>query len=260
MNVIDDMFNLSGRTAVITGAGRGLGKAIAETFASAGANLLLADLDEEAAIRAGHELSAKGIEAKGLSVDIASEDGINKMVDAALQCFGKIDILVNNAAIAGGEPSPEKLEKEYWDRIIAVDLTGTFLCSKAVGAHMIDQKYGKIINMASVSGIAVQRLTGKHNPAYSVAKAGIIMLTKVLAGEWAKYHINVNAIAPTWFRTEMGVAQKSQEQQAEMLRDIPLGRIGEPKDLAGAALYLASNASNLVTGHTLLIDGGYTVW
>lgn len=256
----EEIFSLEGKVAIITGGARGLGKAMAETFVSAGANLLIADINEKAASETSEELVRKGSEIKAKYVDISDEKSVGEMVDFALKHFGKIDILVNNAAIAGGEPTPEKLEKELWDRIMAVDLTGTFLCCKAVGTHMIKQRHGKIINMASISGLVVQRLNGKHNPAYSVAKAGVIMLTKVLAGEWAKYNINVNAIAPTWFDTEMGMAKKTPEQQAEMLRDIPLGRIGEPRELVGTALYLASKASDFVTGHTLVIDGGYTVW
>lgn len=255
-----ELFSLEGKVAIITGGARGLGMAIAETFVSAGANLLIADINETAAAQTCEEFARKGSEVKAKYVDISSEKSVDEMVDFALKHFGKIDILVNNAAIAGGEPAPEKLEKEFWDKIIAVDLTGTFLCSKAVGIHMIKQRHGKIINMASISGLVVQRLTGKHNPAYSVAKAGVIMLTKVLAGEWARYNINVNAIAPTWFDTQMGMAKKNPEQLVEMLRDIPLGRIGKPEDLAGTALYLASDASNFITGHTVLIDGGYTVW
>lgn len=254
------LFNLEGRTAIITGAARGLGMAMSEAFVSAGANLLIADINETAATETSEKLAGKGPEVKAKYVDISSEKSVGEMVDFALQHFGKIDILVNNAAIAGGEPAPEELEKAFWDKIIAVDLTGTFLCSKAVGTHMIKQRRGKIINMASISGLVVQRLTGKHNPAYSVAKAGVMMLTKVLAGEWAKYNINVNAIAPTWFDTEMGMAKKTPEQQGEMLRDIPLGRIGKPEDLVGTAVYLASDASNFITGQTVVIDGGYTVW
>jgi len=255
-----EFFSLEGKVAIITGGARGLGKAIAEAFVSAGANSLIADINETAAAETSEEFAGKGPEVKAKYVDISAEKSVDEMVDFALKHFGKIDILVNNAGIGGGEPAPEKLEKEFWDKIIAVDLTGTFLCSKAVGIHMIKQRHGKIINMASVSGLVVQRLTRKHNPAYSVAKAGVIMLTKVLAGEWAKYNINVNAIAPTWFDTQMGVAKKSPEQLVEMLRDIPLGRIGKPEDLVGTALYLASDASNFITGHTVLIDGGYTVW
>jgi len=255
-----ELFSLAGQTAIITGGACGLGKAMSEAFVSAGANLLIADLNKTGAEEICDQLSGKGPDVKSKCVDISSEKSVGEMVDFALRHFGKIDILVNNAAIAGGEPAPEKLEKELWDKIMAVDLTGTFLCSKAVGTHMIKQRHGKIINMASISGLVVQRLNGKHNPAYSVAKAGVIMLTKVLAGEWAKYNINVNAIAPTWFDTQMGMAKKTPEQQVEMIRDIPMGRIGKPEDLVGTAMYLASNASNFITGHTVLIDGGYTVW
>ena len=187
-----EFFSLEGKVAIITGGARGLGKAIAEAFVSAGANSLIADINETAAAETSEEFAGKGPEVKAKYVDISAEKSVDEMVDFALKHFGKIDILVNNAGIGGGEPAPEKLEKEFWDKIIAVDLTGTFLCSKAVGIHMIKQRHGKIINMASVSGLVVQRLTRKHNPAYSVAKAGVIMLTKVLAGEWAKYNINVN--------------------------------------------------------------------
>ena len=252
------IFNLNGRTAVITGAARGLGKAMAEALAANGAKVLIAEIDEDEAVKTARQLSENGLDAAAVYVDVTSEDSVNEMMESALEKFSKIDILVNNAGIGGGEPVPENLKKEVWDKIIAVNLTGCFLCSKIVGQQMIKRKYGKIINIASMSGIIVNRLTGKHNPAYCVSKAGVIMLTKVLAAEWAKYSINVNAIAPTYFDTEM--ANKAPELVAEMQSDIPMGRLGRPEELGGTVVYLASEASDFVTGHTILVDGGYTVW
>jgi NAD(P)-dependent dehydrogenase (short-subunit alcohol dehydrogenase family) len=181
------------------------------------------------------------------------------MVRQAISHFGRIDILVNNAGIhIGGDFPPEALDKQYWDKTLAVNLTGAFLCCQTVGKHMIKRKRGKIINLASISGMVVNRLTNRHPLSYCVSKAGVVMLTKVLAAEWARYNINVNAIAPTYCKT--AIINPDPAIQAEMMRDIPMGRLGNPEDLAGTVVYLASAASDFVTGHMLLVDGGYTVW
>ena len=254
-----DLFNLTGRVALVTGAARGLGRVMASALAEAGARLVIADINGPGAQDAATALQASGHDALPLTVDVALPAGAHRMVQETLGACGRIDILVNNAGInRGGEFPPEDLGLDIWDAVLQVNLTGVFLCAQAVGRQMIQQDGGKIINIASMSGIIVNRLTDRHPLAYSVTKAGVIMLTKVLAVEWAKHNINVNAIAPTYFKTE--ILHPDPNIQAEMVNYIPMGRLGEPAELAGTVVYLASEASNFVTGHVLLVDGGYTAW
>lgn len=253
------MFNLSGKVAIVTGAARGLGKTMAMALAEAGADIICADVNLKGARETTEEIEKLDRKSLALKVDVSSQNDIERMAEQAAEKFGHIDILVNNAGIhIGGEFSPEGLDKKYWDKTLNVNLTGTFLCSQTVGRYMIKQKKGKIINVASVSGMVVNRLTNRHPLSYCVSKAGVIMLTKVLAVEWAKYDINVNAIAPAYMRT--AILNPDPKNRAEMVRDIPMGRLGEPEDLRGTVVYLASDASHFVTGHTLFVDGGYTAW
>lgn len=253
------LFGLTDRVALVTGAARGLGLAMARALADAGARLAIVDVNGEALEKSAALLLASGSEAVSLTADISRPDEVDRMVDGALSAYGRIDILVNNAGInRGGEHVPEDLGLDIWDEVLAVNLTGSFLCAKAVGRQMICQGGGKIINIASMSGLVVNRLTDRHPLAYCVSKAGVVMLTKVLAVEWAQHNINVNAIAPTYFRTE--ILHPDPRIQAEMARHIPIGRLGDPSELAGTVVYLASEASSFVTGHVLLVDGGYTAW
>ena len=252
-------FSLDGKIGIITGAAQGLGKAMALAFAEAGAHVVCADINMEGARETARQIKDFDQESLAVRLDVTSSEEIERMVEETVLRFGKIDILVNNAGInLGGEFPPETLQRGYWDKTLDVNLTGPFLCAQATGRQMIRQRKGKIINMASMSGLVVNRLTDRHPISYCVSKAGIIMLTKVLAVEWARYNINVNAIAPTYMKTTM--IHPDPKIQQEMIRDIPLNRLGQPEDLKGTAVYLASPASDFVTGHTLLIDGGYTAW
>lgn len=253
------MFDLHGKMAVVTGAAQGLGEVMALALAEAGADIVCVDMNIEGVRKTAKAVKKHKSRAFPLKVDISSQEDIKRMVKTAIRKFGRIDILVNNAGIhIGGDFPPEKLYRKFWDRTLEVNLTGTFLCSQAVGRQMIEQKKGKIINIASMSGIVVNRLSNRHPLSYCVSKAGVIMLTKVLAAEWAKYNITVNSIAPAYMKT--AILHPSPEIRAEMVRDIPTGRLGKPEDLKGAVVYLASEESNFVTGHTLFVDGGYTVW
>jgi NAD(P)-dependent dehydrogenase (short-subunit alcohol dehydrogenase family) len=254
-----DFFDLTGRVSLVTGAARGLGQAMATALAEAGAHLVIVDINSQGIQSTASALRSSGHDVLALTVDVTQPVDVNQMVQQALEVFGRVDILVNNAGInRGGEFLPENLGLEIWYAVLAVNLTGAFLCAQAVGQQMIRQGGGKIINISSMSGIVVNRLSDRHPLAYSVSKAGVIMLTKVLAVEWAKHNINVNAIAPTYFNTEM--LHPNPEIQAEMISAIPLGRLGQPAELAGTVVYLASDASNFVTGHVLVVDGGYTAW
>ena len=253
------LFDLTDRVAIVTGAARGLGRAMAHALAEAGARLVIVDIVPDGAEATATALQSAGHHALPLTVDVTQPADVERMIRETVEAHNRIDILVNNAGInRGGEFPPEDLGQEIWDAVLEANLTGVFLCAQAAGRQMICQGGGKIINMASMSGFIVNRLTDRHPLAYCVSKAGVIMLTKVLAVEWARHHINVNAIAPTYFDT--GILHPDPEIQAEMMYHIPMGRLGQPVELAGTVVYLASDASDFVTGHALLVDGGYTAW
>ena len=259
MNSGKSLFDLTGRTALVTGAAPGLGRAMATALADAGANLIIVDVNASGIETAVDRLQKTGYQTLAVQADITNADDVLRLVDRTITKFGHIDILVNNAGInRGGEFPPENLPHEVWSDVLNVNLSGVFLCAQIVGRQMIQQGGGKIISLASMSGLVVNRLTDRHPLPYCVSKAGVIMLTKVRAVEWAQHGIQVNAIAPTYIRTEM--IHPNPIIQQEMIDDIPMKRLGEPGDLAGDVIYLASDASNFVTGHTLLVDGGYTAW
>jgi NAD(P)-dependent dehydrogenase (short-subunit alcohol dehydrogenase family) len=198
-----------------------------------------------------------GRRALGITGDVSRVDDVNRFVAETLNAFGHLDVLVNNAAISPIYKRVERITEEEWDAINAVNLKGTFLCSQAAGRAMIEQRRGKIINIASAGGIsASQRLS-----AYAATKAGVIMLTKVLAVEWAQFNIQVNAIAPGWVATEFTQGLRNNpELYATLCAQSPLNRFAEPEEIAGAAIYLASELSNYATGSTLVVDGGITAW
>ena len=250
---VDISFSLKGKVALITGGARGIGKAIAVLFAKNGARIVLVDLDPVVESVA-QEISTLGDKSIAVVADVTRKDEVEKAVAVALREFGTIDILVNNAGVAYLDDA-ENLSEEYWDKTMAVNLKAPFLLAQAVGRVMIQKKRGKIINIASQAGVIA---LDKH-VAYCASKAGLIGMTKVLALEWAEFGINVNAIAPTVILTELGKKAWAGEVGEAMKKKIPLRRFGYPEEVAAAALYLASPASDLVTGETLVIDGGYTI-
>lgn len=246
-------FSLEGKVAVITGAAKGIGKAIALVFAQEGADLVLVDFDKEV------EQTAKWIEKIGrravfVNGDITKSETLQRILNDGLKEYGKIEILINNAGITRLDDA-ENLSEKDWNDVIAVNLTAQFRLAQVIGRQMIQQRYGKIVNIASKAGLVA---LPKH-AAYMASKAGLIGVTKILALEWAKYNINVNAVAPTVILTEMGEKAWAGEVGEAMKRKIPIGRFGYPEEVAVAALFLASDASNLITGETLVIDGGYTI-
>ncbi len=248
-------FDLTGKTAIVTGGGRGIGEVIAHSLAHFGASVAIVDKNVADAKAVTEQIGREGSKSIAVEADITDLKQIAGMVKTVVDSFGGIDILVNNAAIVVVCPA-EELTPEDWDKTMAVDLRGLFFCSQAVGKQMIkQQKKGKIINIAAVSALMALRPL----IAYNSAKGGVISLTKSLAIDWAKYGINVNAIAPTFIKTKMikSVTDNPALQQF-LLRRIPLGRLGEPEDIAGAVIYLASPAADMVTGHTLIVDGGWT--
>jgi 3-oxoacyl-[acyl-carrier protein] reductase len=231
---------LSGKAAVITGAARGIGAAIARYLASNGASVVIADISGEAAAGFVSELETEGFKAIAVQTDISDEKSVSGMMDMTLRKFGKVDILVNNAGIIDSNPIPE-MKIEDWDKVMGVNLKGTYLCSKAAIDIMIKNGGGRIVNISSMAG----QLGGlKVGPDYSASKAGIIGLTKSFARYGAKYGINVNAVCPGFIETEM---TKGRDDPAS----VPLGRLGMPEDVAKAVFFLASSLSDYITGATI---------
>jgi len=254
--MINKLFNLEGKVAIITGASKGLGKAISEALASAGADVVLTARTMSLLEENAHNITKSGRKAITIKCDISSDANVQEMVREAVQEMGKIDILVNNA---GMQISKSFRDDSYddWDMHIKVNLYGAYSVCKAIGPLMIKQKKGKIINMASILG---ERAFWYTIP-YGVAKGGLIQFTRSLSLEWARYNINVNAIAPGWFKTEMTeVMDQYPENKRKVLEHIPFGRFGEPPELNGTAIFLASSASDYITGETIFVDGGYRTY
>ncbi|MCF8475305.1 MAG: SDR family oxidoreductase [Emcibacter sp.] len=243
--------SLVGRTAIITGGASGIGKAAAQIFAKAGANIALFDLSDGAKSVAD-ELCKSGTAAIYHKIDITSEDDINKAVNDTYAQFKKIDILVHCAGI-GIEKTFLDTTKEDWDRIINIDLTGTFLCCQAVAKKMMLNKYGRIITVASTAGIR----GGYGRAAYGAAKGGVLTLTKVMAVELAQYGITVNTLAPGAIDTELVAKMHSAETRKVYTKAIPMKRYGTPEETAEAALFLAGEGASYVNGHILSVDGGF---
>ena len=256
MAYLDDLFSLRGKVALVTGAGRGIGEAIALALASAGADLILAGRTLDQLRRTASEVEARGRRAHVTYMDVTNVGSIQEAVKSGLEAFGRIDILVNNAGINIPQDAFDVTE-EAWDRILDTNARGLFFCCQAVGRVMKEKGGGRIINISS----QMSEVGFYKRAAYCASKAAVAAITKVLAIEWAPYRINVNAVAPTFIETPMTRPMFEDESfRQEVLRRIPLGRIGTPQDVVGAVLYLASGASGLVTGHTLLVDGGWTAW
>src|SRR5712664_4408464 len=250
---IKKLLDLSGRVAIITGGSVGLGRQMAEGLAEMGANVVLCARKKERCERAAEELKQLGVKTLALGCDVKIPDHVKAVVDATVSSFGRIDILINNAGTSWGAPV-EEMRLEHWNKVIETNLTGTFLFSQAVGKTMIAQRRGKIINIASVAGL------GGAPPefqaiGYHASKGGVIIFTKDLACKWGQHNIQVNAIAPGWFPTNMSQVVIERNKEA-FLSKIPLQRFGNEQDLKGAAVFLASDASDFVTGHVLVVDGG----
>lgn len=254
---IDKLFDLSGRVALVTGAGSGLGKGIAEGYAKYGASVALVDIDEQQAKAAADMLSKAGAQAIAIKCDVSNSEQVKSAVAQAIKEFGKIDILVNNAGI-GKRSNAEDMTDDMWDIVLDINLKGAFLFCREVGKDMIKRGGGgRIINMTSIAGV-VGLETGNAN--YAASKGGMIAMTRCLAIEWAKHNILVNAIAPSHTRTPIIEKLMKEKPQTRdyFLNNIPLGRLGEIVDIVGPAIFLASDAAAFVTGHTLLVDGGHT--
>lgn len=254
MNMTNNLFDLTGEVAIVTGGAKGIGKGIAKGLAEYGAKVVIFDIDAESANETVEEIKKMGGYAVFKKVDVTKTDEVNKAVSEVLDEFGKIDILVNNAGTVVRKSVLDTTDQD-WDKVINLNLKGAFLCARAVGPSMIKRRKGKIINIGSVSSF----LGHPDHAAYGASKGGIRILTKVLAVEWGKYGINVNGIAPGYVKTPMTEDYLRVKRNYEsIVSKIPLNRVAVPEDLIGPVVFLASKASDYISGHMLLVDGGRT--
>jgi NAD(P)-dependent dehydrogenase (short-subunit alcohol dehydrogenase family) len=254
-----ELFDLSGRAAIVTGGGSGIGRQMATGLAEAGANLVLCARKPERCEKVAAELEgALGVRALGMRCDVREPAEIHAVVDRAKAEFGRVDILLNNAGTSWGAPA-EDHPLEGWQKVIDVNLTGVFLFAQSAGRVMIDQGGGKIVNVASVAAFGGAPPELMNAVAYNASKGGVVTFTRDLATKWARHGINVNAIAPGWFPSDMNKVLLDARPDA-YLEHIPLRRFGGPEDLKGAVVFLASRAADYVTGQVVVVDGGQSAW
>ena len=249
------LFDLTGKVAVITGGNGGIGLGIAMGLAGAGANIVIAARSVEKTAQALEDIRALGVEAHGITVDVTQEPAIQRMVTSTIDHMGRLDILVNNSGIAV-RAQPQELTAAQWDSVVDVNLRAAFLASKEAYAQMVKAGGGKVINVGSMYSI----FGSDWGAPYAASKGGLVQLTKSLAVAWAKDNIQVNAVLPGWIVPDLtrGIQDADPNRYDNISRRIPTGRWGEPSELAGAAVFLASTASDYVTGATLAVDGGYS--
>jgi NAD(P)-dependent dehydrogenase (short-subunit alcohol dehydrogenase family) len=256
MASIQDLFKLTGRTAIVTGGSRGLGEEMAEGLAEAGASLMLCARREEWLTPTVERFRSLGYRAEGLVADVAKPADVQAVVDAAMKAYGQVDILVNNAGITWGE-RPEAMPFDKWQKVLDVNLTGAFLFAQAAGREMIKREYGRIINVASIAGLHAS-VRGPHYAGYSATKAGLMGLTRELAASWGRQGIRVNAIAPGFFHSRL--ADPAIPLAEPSIRaSCPIPRVGAAGELKGVAVFLAADASNYITGQVIVVDGGRTI-
>ena len=243
---------LSGKTVIVTGAGRGIGKGIALEMAARGANIAVVDILEKEGIETVEDIKKIGRKAIYLNINITDDDAVKEMISTCINTFGALDILVNNAGIVSTKGIMDLTSSDY-EKVMTVNVKGVFLCSKAAFAHMKEQKSGKIINIASVAGKRGGGLLGTS--IYAASKGAVIAFTKSLAREAGMFGINVNAITPAMTQTDM-IKELDENTKATILKSVPLGRPGQPKDIAMAVCFLASEMSGYITGEIMDVDGG----
>ncbi len=252
--MFENIFDLTGRVAVVTGGAGSLGREAARGLAEYGAAVVIADRDREALKEVEDRLNELGYGAQALELDVTDQGSVSEAAGKILERQGKIDILVNAAGINIRRPVTELAENE-WDKTVNINLKGTYLCCKIMGKAMVRQNRGKIVNFGSVSSL----LGHPEHSAYAASKGGVLMFTKVLAMEWARNNINVNAVGPAYIETALTRDYLTRDGNYEkIVRSIPMGRLGSPADVVGAVIYLSSGASDFVTGTILMVDGGRT--
>jgi gluconate 5-dehydrogenase len=251
---MEGLFDLSGKVAVVTGTSRGLGQYFGRALAKAGADLVITSRDPARLTEFKDEVEGLGRKALPVKLDVLNESDIDAMVRTAIDEYGRIDILVNNAGLNIRHPAVEFTWKE-WDTVLNTNLKGAFFVAQAVGKEMIKQKYGRIINIGSCTCVFGMEGIGP----YCASRGGILQMSRSLAAEWGRHGITVNVLAPGWFKTAQNRALYDNEKWVQYITDrIPLGRPGQPKDLDGTVIFLASNASAYITGQILFVDGGFT--
>jgi NAD(P)-dependent dehydrogenase (short-subunit alcohol dehydrogenase family) len=253
---INELFNLTGRVAIVTGGSRGLGQEMAEGLAEAGAKLMLCARREEWLTPTVTDLRGRGFAVEGTLCDVSNASQVQAVVDKTIAAYGQVDILVNNAGLTWGE-APETMPLDKWHKVLDANLTGAFLFSQAAGREMLKRQYGRIINIASVAGLH-GLVNGPHYAGYAASKAGLMGLTRELATSWGRQGIRVNAIAPGFFHSRLAdPAIRLAEPGMKAFSPIP--RVGLAGELKGVAVFLASDASNYITGQVIVVDGGRTI-
>ena len=253
-----NLFALSGKTAIVTGGGKGIGRQMAKGLAEAGANVVVCARQTARCEQAAAEMEQLGVGALGLGCDVRRPEQIQSVVERTVSDFGGVDILVNNAGTVWGGPV-EDVPLEGWQKVVDVNLTGVFLFSQAAGRVMIAGDGGSIVNIASVAGLQGGPPEIMNAIPYNTTKGGVIAFTRDLATKWARHGIRVNAIAPGWFPSDMANFVLDQHGD-ELVKHVPLGRFGGPEDLKGVVVFLASPAAAYITGQTIVVDGGATAW
>jgi NAD(P)-dependent dehydrogenase (short-subunit alcohol dehydrogenase family) len=254
---VADLFRLDGKVAVVTGGSRGLGLWMAEGLAEAGADVLLCARKIGPCEEAAKAIAEIGVRSLAVACDVTDPDAVTALVERAVAEFGKIDILINNAGFIWEEP-PESASLETWNKTLAINATGTFLCSQAAGRRMIEQGGGKIINIASVSGLTSIDSELSNTVPYSAAKGAVVALTRDLARKWCPHNITVNAIAPGYFATRMS-KYLVEHRGPQLMSAIRMKRLGTKDEIKGVAVFLSSAAADYITGHVLVVDGGVTM-
>ena len=252
----EKLFDLRGRVAIVTGGSRGLGAEFAEGLAEAGASLMLCARRDEWLVPGVEALRGRGFTAHAMRCDVSNIEQVQAVIDATVERFGQIDILINNAGVSWGE-RPEQMTLAQWQKVIDINLTGAFIFSQAAGREMLKRQYGRIINIASIAGLQ-GNVNGPFYAGYAASKAGLMGLTRELAASWGRHGIRVNAIAPGFFPSRLSDASIKLVEEG-IKKTTPLGRVGQSGELKGVAVFLASDASNYITGQTIVVDGGGSI-